>query len=188
MSNFILYYAALDQYLAIVFALRYENLITELRIWLLILFTWLLSIVIGALASFVYHVNSNNLWSCNVISTKENDYQELVVNATRSETSLAEKLNEQQYFSILTTSVKDFFSLDTNGSTCTYPGCTDDEGISEYKSDAFAMGEFFLVFLVPTFLLAFCYSKIYAEAHKNSKVTSLDLVSSNVSKLLDSNL
>ena len=173
MSNYSLYHAALDQYLAIVFALRYENLITELRIWLLILFTWLLSIVIGALASFVYHVNSNNLWSCNVISTKENDFQELVVNATRNENSLAEKLNEQQYFSILTTSVKDFFSLDTNGSSCTYPGCTDDEGISEYKSDAFAMGEFFLVFLVPTFLLAFCYSKIYAEAHKNSKVTNL---------------
>ena len=82
MSNYSLYHAALDQYLAIVFALRYENLITELRIWLLILFTWLLSIVIGALASFVYHVNSNNLWSCNVISTKENDYQIQTISTT----------------------------------------------------------------------------------------------------------
>ena len=161
----------MDQYLAIVFALRYDNLITHLRTWCLILVSWLFSIVIGTLSAFKYKINSNNLWSSHVNAPVSNN---LNVSANLS---IDEKLLEMKE------EAAPLIKIDpaTNGTSkrnpsadlesCIHPECEQDKLFSQYKSDVFAMSDFVLVFLIPSILLTICYVRIYLEAHNNSKVS-----------------
>ena len=157
--------------MAIVFALRYDNLITELRVWVLILFSWLLSILIGTLSAFIYKVNSTNLWSCNLTPIKENIQFSF---EGSNDTNIDHKFVTEKQFQKSQQGIhKSFDSTEFSSIDlvpCTYPDCENNVVHSQYKSDVFAMGVFFLVFLIPSLLLTIIYGRIYVEAHNNSKV------------------